>query len=256
MAENGSFQKYTSYRRGLAQVSRIEALYKFDEDTGELTKHLNGSVCDLTDEEIQECENMRKCKQKQRKTIEKHMQFLFERAKNEQSRLFFATFDFNDDALIKKADTRKQKVRRTLSNVADDYIMNIDYGEKKGREHYHAIVELPKNDSNFYLNEYGHIKHKIIDDLYDFGNYDLEEVRLDDIDKKRLARYMNKLVFHSVKVAQTYVSVKKGSRYQQLKKKQEQVKRLGRSRGVRKQVERMDENYLQMDSLDGTLPWY
>ena len=257
MAENDSYGKYTSARRALAGIEKVDALYKVDEDTGEITKTLNGALLDMTDEEIQECENMRKCKYQQRRTIEKHVKFLFDRARNEQSILLFGTFTFTDEALKRKADTRRQKVRRTLSKVSDDFIMNIDYGKETEREHYHAIIEVPKENNTLYQDEKGNWKDKVIDDLYDFGFYSLVPVRIDEeMSAEKLTRYLVKLVFHSVKVTQTYVSVKKGSRYQEYKKKAAEQLRLGRSNGVRKRDERMDENYLQMDSLNGSLPWY
>lgn len=256
LAENGTYGTYTATRRTLAKLNNLESLYKFNESTGELTKSLNGSVLDISDEEIQECENMRKCKNEQRSKIEHHVKFLFERSINQESVLMFGTFTFDDDALMKKADTRKQKVRRTLSKCADDFIMNIDYGTENEREHYHAIIEFDVKRDELYQDENGHWRDKEIDKLYGFGFYSLVPVRLDeDTSAEKLSRYLVKLVFHSVKVTQSYVSVKKGSRYQQMKKLNEQTKRLGRSKGIMKQVERMKSNYSQVLTLKGFIPF-
>lgn len=220
LLENGKFRDYTKKRKTAILGNTPEVMFEMDinEDTGEvLGSRLSENYFEMEAEELEECERIRDCKKKQRNKIEEHIQFLFDKTKND---VYFVTFNFTDDALSKRTDTRRQKIRRLLNKVCDDYILNIDYGEQKGREHYHGIIALRTGTYEKYVTRYKqfeHIKIKELDE-YNFGNYDLEEIRTDDLSKKKLARYISKLTLHSVKVNQRYVSVKKGSPYQKHKK--------------------------------------
>lgn len=215
---DGTYQNYTEKRKMAFIEKQPEKVYCFemDNETGEVlpgTK-LNQDYFNLDEETLIECERIRNSKNKQRQKIEQHINFLFEL---QNCDLYFATFNFNDAALTKTEDTRKQFIRRMLNKVCEDYILNIDYGEKKGREHYHAIIAIRKNKETKYQNEFGHLKLKEFDS-YKYGNYDLEEVKTDNIDKERLARYITKLTMHSVKVKQKKVCVKKGTAFQEQQK--------------------------------------
>ena len=215
---DGTYQKYTEKRKKAFIEKEPEKVYsvQVDEDTGEVLPGtvLNQDYFQLDEETLTECERIRNSKNKQRQKIEEHITFLFEL---QNCDLYFGTFNFNDDALTKTEDTRKQSIRRLLNKIAEDYILNIDYGEKKGREHYHAIIAIRKNKETKYENEYGHLKIKELD-AYKYGNYDLEEIKTEKIDKERLARYITKLTMHSVKVKQKKVCVKKGTLYQEQQK--------------------------------------
>lgn len=53
----------------------------------------------------------------------------------------FLTLTFNPKTLSNtNYDTRRKYVRDFLKSQNDYYVANIDFGEKKGREHYHAII--------------------------------------------------------------------------------------------------------------------
>ena len=211
--DDGKYRIYTQMRKQAFLNGEPEKMFEnvFDDETGELiTSQLNPDYFHLDEEDLKECERIRNCKTHQRQKIEDHINFLFDKTKYD---LFFITFNFNDDAMELNADTRKQKIRRLLNKVSEDYILNIDFGKIRGREHYHSIVALEKGAYTLYKNEFEHFKIKELDS-YDYGNYDIEGIRTGDEDKKRLARYITKLTLHSVKVEQRYVSVKKGSAYQ------------------------------------------
>ena len=215
---DGSYQSYTALRKKAFTEKEPEKVYslKVNEDTGEILPgmKLNQDYFNLDEETLTECERIRNAKNKQRQKIEDHIRFLFDKGKCD---LYFATFNFNDVAMTKKEDTRKQLIRRLLNEVCDDYILNIDFGEKKGREHYHAIIAIRKDRQTKRVNEFGHLKLEELDS-YNYGNYDLEEIKRDELDKVRLARYITKLTMHSVKVQQKKVCVKKGTDYQEQQK--------------------------------------
>ena len=78
------------------------------------------------------------------------------------------------------------------------------------------------------------------------GNYDAEPIKTfndiqditqrekaQDIQNNKLACYMNKLTSHAIKVKQSYISTKKGTRYQFYQKYQRELKHISRfSRGI------------------------
>lgn len=212
LLEEGLYKQYMKKRKDLMKDGRYELLY--DPKTYEMTRS-----------QMNNCELIRRSKNAQRKKIEDHLNFL----KNKKDYdLYFGTFNFADFALDLKQETRKQNIRRLISPVTEDYILNIDYGHQKIREHYHCILAFRKGFYHKYNNEYGHIKIQELDD-YSLGFYDLEPIRTEDQDIKKLSRYISKLVLHSVKVNQQYVSVKKGSEYQDYKKIVERIRSAARS---------------------------
>lgn len=95
----------------------------------------------------------------------------------------FLTFTFTDEVLQRtSSDTRKQYVRRFLNAFNVPYVANIDFGSKNGREHYHAILQMPK--INLTQWKYGALNGKIIRNTSD------------DI---KLAKYISKLTNHAIK---------------------------------------------------------
>lgn len=94
----------------------------------------------------------------------------------------FATLTFTDDTLAKtSAETRRRYVTRYLKSQQAEYIANIDYGGKKGREHYHAVV-LGRLDPKQW--EYGALNVKKI---------------IKTSKPIKLAKYVNKLTNHAIK---------------------------------------------------------
>lgn len=212
LTETKLYQTYTELRKKAFINGLI--VYNYKSINGQL---MPAGIADfdyfkpLTKEQVIECENIRCARKKQRQKIENHIDYLFRK----NYKLYFVTFNFNDDALKLKANTRKQKVRRLLSQC-DDYILNIDYGKENEREHYHAIIAFKENNHETYKNDYKKIKIKQFDS-YNLGFYDVQEIRREGKSKEKLARYITKLTSHSIKVSQQYVSVKKGSDYQKYK---------------------------------------
>lgn len=101
----------------------------------------------------------------------------------ENGNCIFLTFTFTDEVLQKtNADSRRQKVRRFLSQYNCDYVANIDFGRKNGREHYHALIQTDKVDYN----------------AYDYGALNGEKVRSIN-DFVKLAKYISKLTNHAIK---------------------------------------------------------
>ena len=55
----------------------------------------------------------------------------------------FLTITWSDkkiDLNNTKRETRRKYVQRFLNDLKTNYVANIDFGEKNGREHYHALV--------------------------------------------------------------------------------------------------------------------
>lgn len=101
------------------------------------------------------------------------------------SMLIFGTLNFNDETLFNTNETtRKKYVERYLKDQTLHYIANIDYGAKKGREHYHFIALVNK---------------KIDGTKWKCGGSKLLKVKMTKKDLKRTKNYLLKLNNHSYK---------------------------------------------------------
>ena len=204
LLENGTYKDYLKKRKNFIYNGVV-----FVDDFG----RLDYSLFDIPRKDLIICERIRKCYKEQREKVESHLAYLFNKTNYD---LYFITFTFSDIALNGTTqETRKQNIRRLLTR-AEDYILNIDYGTNTNREHYHSIVALKKGTYEI-REENGHYKLSILDN-YKMGLYDVQKIGTNETDKKRLSRYISKLTMHSVKVKQKYISVKKGSDYQENKK--------------------------------------
>jgi hypothetical protein len=101
-------------------------------------------------------------------------------------RAYFLTLTFRNDVFEKTSpETRRKYVARYLKEQSPVYVANIDFGGKKGREHYHAIVE-GKIDYKYWFDNYGCVVAELI--------------RNQDNDVKRTSKYLSKLTNHALKV--------------------------------------------------------
>lgn len=116
-------------------------------------------------------------------------------------RAYFVTLTFRDEVLAKtSAKTRRRYVSRFLKEKCDRYVANIDYGSKKEREHYHAIVE-----PYFWIFETYENGLRTYHDMPDFrewnkyGYFSVEAVGDSEEDLTKVAKYTAKLSAHAVK---------------------------------------------------------
>lgn len=101
----------------------------------------------------------------------------------------FLTLTFDDHTMSETtAETRRKYVLRFFEQFGVRYIANVDYGERNGREHYHAIIEIEKID--YHLWEYGIINGQKV-------RYNADDKS--DVSALRLAKYVSKLVNHAIK---------------------------------------------------------
>lgn len=99
----------------------------------------------------------------------------------------FITLTFNDKTLSKTSpETRRRYVARYLKENCDKYVANIDFGAKKGREHYHAVVSSDLDFTKWH--KYGAIK--------------VERVRTSENDLTRVSLYVSKLTNHALKLGE------------------------------------------------------
>lgn len=97
----------------------------------------------------------------------------------------FLTLTFKDEVFAKTSEkTRRRYVSRYLRQYCPHYVANIDFGGKKGREHYHAIVVGANLDYSAW--------HK-------FGAIKGEKVRSSCTDLERTCKYVVKLTNHAMK---------------------------------------------------------
>lgn len=75
-------------------------------------------------------------KRGKRKRIKKRLQEW-----EKQGDLYFATLTFKDETLNKTTkEERRKAISSDLNATSDNYIANADYGDLRGREHFHALI--------------------------------------------------------------------------------------------------------------------
>lgn len=123
-------------------------------------------------------------------------------------KLVFATFTFNDETIKKDKKYRKETITRSLNKNINiiDYIGNIDYGEEKGREHYHYILILKKEFepktkvstiTSKKIRKFNEVTNLNID--YKLGYTTYELIGKEDKDRDKIKNYITKLTLHSLK---------------------------------------------------------
>lgn len=116
--------------------------------------------------------------------IKKRLVYLLNHRKN----LWFCTFTFDEDYINKCDRTKRDLIKDVLSDKDFLYMMNVDYGKKTEREHYHVILGTDYDiDLDSFIHYYYpcHCNAKLIN-------------RCED-DLIRLSKYINKLSNHCIK---------------------------------------------------------
>lgn len=120
----------------------------------------------------------------------------------------FLTLTFRDDVLSSTSpQTRRQYVRKYLITQSNNYVANIDFGAKNGREHYHAVVSgdcdlsLWNEKCGFALAESvaRRTNSKKIPKRYAHLNGEALKAKLQEDNEKALSKYVAKLTNHAIK---------------------------------------------------------
>lgn len=101
-------------------------------------------------------------------------------------RAMLLTITFTDDVLEStNKETRRVYIRRYLKTNFKNYVANIDYGTKKGREHYHAIIVSERVDFKSWT----------------YGRLNARPIRVSNVDAVRTSKYIAKLSQHAYKTS-------------------------------------------------------
>ena len=117
-------------------------------------------------------------------------------AVNSNNNLFmlFLTFTLNNDHVNMNKNLLRTYVRRVLNDTSINYVANLDYGEKFGRFHFHAVVLLdtPQPWSELWKKR-GYVK--------------LERIYINDNAVNKVAKYVSKLSHHGLKNSTRFESL-------------------------------------------------
>lgn len=121
----------------------------------------------------------------------------------------FITLTFSDKTLQNSTpETRRRYVTRYLKSQSKYYVANKDFGEKNGREHYHAVV-LGRVDLSGWQ-KYGHILAEAVGNRKELTRKNVPK-RYKELDaqtqracmirdtEKKLSKYVSKLTNHAIK---------------------------------------------------------
>lgn len=108
--------------------------------------------------------------------------------------IYFLTFTFNDNYINKCDRTKKDLIKSCLNDIEDSlYILNIDYGSKTERQHYHCLLATD---------------YPFADDIYFKLTYPcfsyLEKVVFNNKSIDKVCKYINKLSNHACKDSTQY----------------------------------------------------
>lgn len=138
---------------------------------------------------------------KRNKRIREHLESIITKPS------LFLTLTFTDEVLTTTSQaTRRRYVSRLLGAFKVPYVANVDFGNdddyiddkgnaKKGtnREHYHAVIQLPRINSKLWI----------------YGNLDFKRVY--NSNDLRMARYLTKLQYHAIKSPKRLIYPKLGT---------------------------------------------
>lgn len=183
---------------GMVEAQRKLSLTYFKQYQEEVALYENGEIIEqwkpLNDNEIKVYQMMAKAFPEEWKEAYRVNDASYHRTKRLKEKIkrmitsgscIFLTLTFTDKVLDSTSqETRKRYIKRALKTMSDTYIANIDYGSKKEREHYHAIVLADRVDHN----------------TWKYGNIDFERVRVEQEDSPvKIAKYITKLTNHAIK---------------------------------------------------------
>lgn len=132
-----------------------------------------------------EYEKILKARYQKASRIRKRLVYLLSRYKN----IWFITFTFNNNYINKCDRTKRDLIKMVLNTHDFKYMLNIDYGKKNEREHYHCILATNLDlDVNQFIQ------------FYYEGGFSLSiQCKNGYDDFKRLSKYLNKLTNHCIK---------------------------------------------------------
>lgn len=261
LINNGTFKDYREQRFKHFENKEYDILDNadayFHNDTGESFNEIENKCC----------QELKVARKKQIQKIREHFTYWL----NNDYQIIFGTFTFDDNKFIPKDKNGniitdqiqlslalKKRVLRTISPIFDDYIINIDFGTENERLHYHALIAIKRKNLN---NDFSFIDvkrnkgtnekpiwvkgkkliHKqLLNYENDIGWFDMEPCEDNEQSAKKLSRYIDKLTLHSIKVKQNYVSVKKGTEYQQKKQIDKSIsKQIKKEKRIQKSSEKI-----------------
>lgn len=116
--------------------------------------------------------------------VKKRLVYLFSR----YNYLWFCTFTFNDNLLNKCERTKRDTIKLVLNNLDFKYILNVDYGTKTERQHFHCVVATNFDlDLNLFIKKY-------------YPCFCLaQKIDLNEKSVSCVSKYINKLTNHSIK---------------------------------------------------------
>ena len=168
--------------------NKARSVYSFDNDLGVVPDGMDASKLKCYrslynyfwrfPETAQECVRLIDAKRQRTNRLENKISLML----NNQECLFL-TLTFKDSVFESTNElTRRRYVSRYLASVSQYYIANIDYGEKNGREHYHAVVNGPIDLNQWRV----------------YGNINVERINKPNSSIK-LSKYISKLTNHAIK---------------------------------------------------------
>lgn len=221
LIENGTYREYIKAR------TEIYKRTKTDEDDY-FTQQMRKSEFFALERQYAEkygfgtlkcLQQIHEASRKRRQKAEVHVVWWLDNYDMSRYIIVLGTLTFSDEMLHQWSEKyRREKIQQTLKSACVDYIADIDFGERNGREHYHFIGLFDRDtlykvkgkgkgaDKKFY-------KSVVLDEWQAF--YDIKEVIESEKDRRKCISYMSKVTNYALKGGQSKMIVAKGTPFQE-----------------------------------------
>ena len=240
MLENGKYHILQEFDKRLYRDFQLGIKdYLTGDNDIEIIANMSELICiineqyqtEITARELKAYIQLIKNKRQKGSRLKNHINYY---ARND-FKIVFATFTFSDTSLLLDEKYRWKEITRALHKNENiiDYIGNIDFGDIKGREHYHYILILKKDFepitkvttiTSKEIRKFNEVLNLDINYKLGFTTYELVANGENDINK--LKNYITKLTLHALKQEKRYQLItRRDSPYHDYQKKIENHKK-------------------------------
>lgn len=221
LIESGIYREYIKSRSEVYKRTQTEDMTFFDVENRKAEfNRVEREFAQKYGFGVLKClQQIHEASRKRRKNAERHVLWWLDNLDLTDYVIALGTITFSDDMLAEWGEKwRREQVQMLLKSACADYIADIDFGERNGREHYHFIGLLSRDDL-YQVEGTGKGKGKMFyksKTLDKWGAFtDLREVIESEKDRKKAVSYMSKVTNYALKGGQSKMIVAKGTPFQE-----------------------------------------
>ena len=159
------------------QITPSEDLFLLMEQKNKIIKKFNNKYKKILNQAWDKTSNLNHARYKRKQRIQNKIEKLVLDGNSS-----FITLTFTDTVIAKTSEiTRRRYVARWCKENSDFYVANIDYGDLRHREHFHAVLRVGTYTS------------------WNYGFMSKKQIRSKSKDLNKVSKYVSKLTNHAIK---------------------------------------------------------